>query len=311
MRRPTFAWACALLALLAAGAGSAKGSCDRACLQRVGETYLQALAAKDPKRLSLSAEARFTENGSELKLGDGLWGTIERLGDYRLFVIDEASSNIGIFQSITEAGHHAFLGVRIKAPDGQIGQIETLVARSDPSQQFGEKPRLDLRAPLTAPLTAGARVSRSAMIAAADSYFVGLEEATDKGVAFGARCVRRENGMQTTSNPAFGNDMAKLDCKQQFATGFSTFITGLRERRWIVDEETGVAMAFLFFDHNGTVKSVPLADGTTMEVPYPFTRPYSFQLFEAFKIDSGKIQEVEALLTTVPYGMRSGWSGKP
>jgi len=308
----TLAWAGALAAFaLFASPAAAKGSCDRACLKKVGEEYLQALAAKDLKRLPLAATVRFTENGSELALGDGLWGTIEGLGDYRLFVIDTTSGNVGLFQSVTEAGHNAFLGVRLKAPDGKISEVETLVARSDPSSSFGGSPKLDVRPAFTTALPAGHGSDRDATIRAADRYFVGLDEATDKGVPFGDRCVRRENGMQTTSNPEFGNDMAKLNCQQQFATGFSTFITGLRDRRWIVDEQTGVAMAILFFDHAGTVKQVKLADGTTMEVPYPFTHPYSFELFEAFKIDSGKIEEVEALLTSVPYGMKSGWTGQP
>ena len=34
---------------------------------------------------------------------------------------------------------------------------------------------------------------------------------------------------------------------------------------------------------------------------------YSFQIFELFKIKDGKIIRVEAILNTVPYGMRSGW----
>ncbi len=311
----TFAWACALSTLLLATAvpapAAAQGRCDRACLQKVGETYLDALAAKDPGKLPLAAKVRFTENGSELALGDGLWGTIEGLNTYRLFIVDAVSGNVGIFQSVKESGHDAFLGVRLKARDGRISEVETLVARRDPGQSFGEPPRMDVRPAFTTALPTDRRVSRAETIKAADMYFVGLEQASDKDVPFGERCVRRENGMQTTSNPAFGSDMARRDCKAQFATGFSTFITGLRDRRWIVDEETGVAMSILFFDHAGTVKQVPLTDGTVMEVPYPFTRPYSFELFEAFKIDGGKIEEIEALLATVPYGMKSGWTGQP
>lgn len=304
--------AVAVAALVAfAAPAAAQGSCDRACLRKLGEDYLAALAARDARRLPLAADARFTENGSELALGDGLWGTVEGLLDYRIFVIDSKSGNVGILTAVTEAGHRAMLGVRLKAPDGRIREIETLVARSDPNSGFPQAKELKVRPGLVEPLPAGRRVSREQMRAAADSYFVGLERATDQGVAFGPDCVRMENGMQTTSNPDFGADMGKLDCREQFATGFSKFITRLRDRRWIVDEETGVAMAFLFFDHAGTVKKVALRNGTTMEVPFPFNRPFSFELFETFKIDAGKIREVEAILTEVPYGMKAGWTAEP
>jgi len=50
-----------------------------------------------------------------------------------------------------------------------------------------------------------------------------------------------------------------------------------------------------------------MTDGTTLHVPPPFDAPYSFQIFELFKIQNGKIIRVEAILNTVPYAMPSGW----
>ena len=69
----------AALALLLSIAGStpAATTCDRACLEKLLDTYLGALVAHDPKRLPLAPGARFTENGQALPPGDGLWGTID------------------------------------------------------------------------------------------------------------------------------------------------------------------------------------------------------------------------------------------
>jgi hypothetical protein len=39
---------------------------------------LDALAAHDPSKLPLAKSARYTENGRELKLGDGMWGPLSR-----------------------------------------------------------------------------------------------------------------------------------------------------------------------------------------------------------------------------------------
>lgn len=36
-------------------------------------------------------------------------------------------------------------------------------------------------------------------------------------------------------------------------------------------------------------------------------QPYSSMIAEIFKIEEGRIRQIEALLTTVPYGMESGW----
>ena len=36
--------------------------------------------------------------------------------------------------------------------------------------------------------------------------------------------------------------------------------------------------------------------------------PFSFQIFELFKIQDGKIMRIEALVNPAPYGMSGGWS---
>src|SRR6185312_13126635 len=80
----------ALAAALALGAQSRPAAaealpappvCGRACLEGFIDRYLQALVAHDPARLPLVRDVKFTENGSTLKLGDGLWGTVQALGD--------------------------------------------------------------------------------------------------------------------------------------------------------------------------------------------------------------------------------------
>jgi hypothetical protein len=100
-----------------------------------------------------------------------------------------------------------------------------------------------------------------------------------------------------------------MTCGEQFATGFSRFITKIRERRYpIVDQERGLVYALIFFDHAGTVTSVTMANGMTFRPPPPFDTPYTLQIGELFKIVDGRITRIEAVLTAVPYGMPSGWS---
>ena len=114
--------------------------------------------------------------------------------------------------------------------------------------------------------------------------------------------------MVTAGDPQAQGAMQKMSCGAQFATGFSPFITAVRERRFpIMDQQKGLALALVFFDHAGKIKDVRMTDGSTLHVPPPFDAPYAFQIFELFKIDKGRIVRVEAVLNTVPYGMASGW----
>ena len=50
-----------------------------------------------------------------------------------------------------------------------------------------------------------------------------------------------------------------------------------------------------------------LVDGTVHTIGPPFDRPYTFLIFELFKIKNGKIRQIEAVLDTVPYYMPSPW----
>ena len=64
--------------------------------------------------------------------------------------------------------------------------------------------------------------------------------------------------------------MGKLSCGAQFDTGFSPFITEVRGRRFpLVDEERGLVLSFLSFDHSGRIKNVQRTDGTIAKVAPP------------------------------------------
>ena len=75
MRRHTLA---AILGLAGAflygghATAAAPENCDRTCLNAAMNEYLTALARARSEPHATCADARFTENGMQLKLGDGL-----------------------------------------------------------------------------------------------------------------------------------------------------------------------------------------------------------------------------------------------
>jgi hypothetical protein len=282
---------------------------NRAALCGALEDYLAALGRKDPGAVNWSADPFITENNVRLAPDDGLWGTIERIGDYRLLFADEQTRQVGYFGTVVEPMDESAFTLRLGLDEaGRIAGVETIVVRqvdSSPrfdNQRFFDKPILN--APAQAP------VSRDAMIALADGYFATLER-NDGTIRtrFHPDCNRVENGVQTTNNPDFFVPVAALGCEAQFRLGNYRYDDRLRGRRFpLVDEARGLVLAFGFIDHCGRLDDYALTDGT--RVRSHIRRPHSYYLGELFKIDQGMICQIEANFITVPYHMPSPWDAR-
>jgi hypothetical protein len=290
----------------------AAGRCDRGCLHDLTDQVFAAMAAHDASRLPLRDGVRYTENGQALRLNDGLWQTAEGISSTYAMYLDDAQSGSAAFMgAIQESGRTAMITLRLQVEGRKISQIEVVIARtSGAGGGFGGGSYSDVKTlPVFAEVLSQAqRRPREQLIATANSYFEGLEQATGKVTPFEPGCQRRENGSITANNPDAKNAMSKLSCGAQFDTGFSPFITEVRGRRFpLVDEERGLVLAFLSFDHSGRIKSVKRTDGTIATVPPPFDTPYTFLIAELFKIRDGRIAQVEAVLLPTPYAMPGGW----
>jgi hypothetical protein len=291
--------------------------CNRECLAGFMTTYLKALVAHDSSKLPVTKNVKYTENGVRLNLTDGLWNTASSMPTYRVDAIDDESSTVGLLGSIDENGNKNWFATRLKVEKGkQISEIESLIVRTismGASQGGGLPYKLNTEPhPLMMEvLPAEKRLSRAELVAIGNSYFTGLDtDESGKNVPFDPDCQRRENGMVTANNPDFPKgSMQSMNCKDQFDTGFSVIVTDIRERRFeVVDPVTGLALAFGYFDHDGTPAKMPVTlDGKMTDVDKSFRQPFSFLIAEVFKVKEGKIRQIEAVLTSVPYGMESGW----
>jgi hypothetical protein len=70
-----------------------------------------------------------------------------------------------------------------------------------------------------------------------------------------------------------------------------------------VDRERGFVIAFRFFDHNAAVQTYTLSDGR--KFPNAVDFPSTIEISELFQIRDGKINQIESVINSVPYGMRS------
>ncbi|MBO9575381.1 MAG: hypothetical protein J7494_06575 [Sphingobium sp.] len=302
-------------------------NCDRACLASTLTAVLDAMVAKDISKLPLGNDVVSTQNGVKMRLDDGVWQVTDALSKYRVDFIDPESGQAGTYATVMYGGKLAILAVRIATWEQKIQEIEIIVSQGNGGGPMGDSGKQveatgAPRAQLNRSIPEKERMSREELIRIADSYFANLQGSTGKTTApFAPTCLRLENGFQTNlvkaaapppSAPASsgnaggapsaaaavparpaGPNIFAMTCEDQQKSGFFPFVTSIRDRRFpVVDREKGIVMAFGFFDHSGTVS--------------PTNRnPNSFMMSESFQIDRGKIDQVEAVMASVPYKMRN------
>lgn len=305
--------------------------CQRECLEAMAGRFLTALAARDASALPLAPDVRYTENGQELALDDGLWGTASEVGRYRQVFTDSRGDELGLFATMQENGAMILLGARLRLRDGQVTEIENIVNRpaSGTSAGFENLERNGSPAWWNEAVPEAERMSREDLIVAAGKYFIALENNDGRGeYPFTGNCYRFENGNLATGNPemarlsaeaarnpgrvasgqpgATGLYLMSLPCKEQFEWGYMKMVDRVRDRRFpVVDVERGVVFTLVFFDHSGTVHEVTTTDGQTHRIN--LRQPFTWEIAEAFKIDKGEIRAIEAVLTQSPYGMKPNW----
>ncbi|MEO5599187.1 MAG: hypothetical protein ABIQ66_11265 [Novosphingobium sp.] len=280
---------------------------DRASLYGLLDEFQAALNARDPSRLRWAAAARCSENNVMLVPGDGVWGTIERLGAYQLRFADPLTGQVGYFGTVIEPSEESAFCMRLQAtPSGEIAEVEMVIVRNSehgmvlPGSRFWTKPILEAKAQ--------APVGREELQRLSNGYFETLELNDGTiNTRFHPDCNRVENGVQTTNNPDFPMIPATaLGCEEQFRLGIYRYDDALRARRFpLIDEERGLVLAFGFIDHSGRLGRYQWTDGTFHDSP--IRRPHSFYLGELFKIDNGMITQIEANFISVPYRMPSPW----
>jgi hypothetical protein len=280
---------------------------DRAALESVLDAFLAALGRGDAGAVPWADQVRCSENNVMLAPGDGVWNTLERLGDYHLRFADPVTGQVGWFGTVIEPTEESACCLRLRVgPQGKIAEAELVIVRDSeygmalPGKAFWTKPILET--------DAVAAVPRAELERLANGYFETLE-LNDGGIhtAFAPDCNRVENGVQTTNNPDFTFiPSAALGCEEQFRLGIYRYDDALRARRFpLIDEQRGLVFAHGFIDHSGRLGEYQWTDGSHRVSP--IRRPHSFYLGELFKIDHGMIQQIEANFISVPYRMPSPW----
>jgi hypothetical protein len=238
--------------------------------------FFTALEAKDPSKLPLTANVKFTENGVVIPVGQGLWKTAGKVllkrdlldtykcGTHSNVVLEEAyaapkaaakpaAKENPLFGSRVKTPPDGtprpiLYGVRLKIEGDKISEIESFVAREtefafNAPSVLAETKNQDWESIIPV----GQRSSRLAMIAAADDYYDMFAREPEVHTPFASPCDRWENGTITTGGTMSGIEAiaAAHDCRP---TGL--VITTHGPRRFLVDVEAGTVVAYLLFAGN-------------------------------------------------------------
>jgi hypothetical protein len=317
---------------------SVQAPCDRACMEKYVDQYMDAMLAHEVSPKLFARDCRFTENGIQLPLGnEGLWASMVGKGTYKFYIPDVDTHQIAFIGTAREESQDpknpssVAIALRLKILNGLIAEAEQLVIRPEsnllnpdkkpaPSAADAIEKMVAPHAVFTEVIPEAERPSREEMIKTANYYFSGMQKNDGKGFyPFSDDCERYENGGRATNNPLKPGQKrpdpkkelvysGSWSCKEQFESGLIHFVTRIRDRRFVaVDHERGVVFSFCFFDHAaGKSRYFKSPDGRDV-VAGP-TEPWTWQVAELFKIEKGKIRRIEAVLQRCPYGMNSGWS---
>ncbi len=101
-----------------------------ACLIGFTNRYMDALAHKDPSRIPLAPDVRFTENDVQMPIGEeGIWGTISTVSPNAMTAADMRTGNAAWFGTVEEHGEPAYYAMRLRIRGGMITEVETVIER--------------------------------------------------------------------------------------------------------------------------------------------------------------------------------------
>ena len=288
------------------------GKCDRACLEGIADKYLAAMVAHDASKAPFAKNLIFTENAVKLPPTEGLWFTSSGpVDDFKFYISDPQSGQVAWVGIAREHDKPVLLSLRLKVVNRLITEAESIVIRGNLNEN-GLNTLRKMPHTFSQALAPSEHTSREEMVRISSLYFTGIEELDGKMVPFADDCYRVENTMVTAGTfpgapPRAEGLPSSKSCSDGLGSPALKTIYNIRPRRTpVVDEERGVTWGVYCFNHRG-ITEVRLPDGRTAK-PY-FTTPNTMPISEIFKIKNGKIRDILAFGTQVPYGLGDGWAG--
>jgi hypothetical protein len=216
----------------------------------------------------------YAENSVGIRVNEGIWQGVTAVDANPLVVADAATGKGVWIGRIEEHGQPAWAAITVSSAGTKIDGIDALIRRKEYGAPWAEP-----AAPSFAAVPQSRRTSRVAMIAGAEAFQTALTGVqAPAGLAENCRWV------------VDGQDVGA--CAPAFGSAALATIAVVRDRELLAaDEERGLVAYRLFED-------LPAIGGA--EGSYPRTR----QVVELLRFVDGKIEQVQAFTSELPYGMK-------
>jgi hypothetical protein len=164
MKRIVFA-AAALAATLSAAPAAAQGRCDRASMQAIADSWVDALNGGTPYgKMQLGEWVNFHKN-----MADGFMSEFFDMNpkkvDWHLSVLDTTACKATVESVIEDKGGPRVLVTQLSMGFNGVGPIDIMFPAAEPAGA-----RAAFTAPAWAPVPEGQRMTREALVAAADAW---------------------------------------------------------------------------------------------------------------------------------------------
>jgi len=248
-----------------ADAAVVSGACDHACLIGYLEGYLMALVAHDPAPAKFSTTLRYTDNGKDAKLGEGLWKSATSVrADTRLLFADPMTGQAGLQLVVLEGTTPVIYQARIKVENSQITELETMtVRRQGAANGFFSPDGMVPKPVFLQPVSVDKRMTREALKVEVELYVDFLEGESGSKVHFDPMCTRFENGQVTAQAGRVGSQSWSFDVTRRYL---------------VFDEEQGIVWGMFPFTQSDTTLVVG----------------------EAFKVMDKKLMMIQAVMANIP-----------
>jgi hypothetical protein len=277
------------------------GSCDEACLLKLADRTMEAIAKQDFRSLPWADPTKYTENNVSLMIGDAWWGSVgETVGTMAFALADADTGNVVWFGTIWDHDEPSFGAIRLQAPDGKIEAMEVIAGRKPWPMPFGDPRAFKLSPDMGKAVAARDRRSRQRLIDIADAYLSTKQR--NNGtlmIEFAPNCAMTENGVQITSAEAEYEPRAK-DCASVFKEGLFAPVDRIRDRRFpVIDPARGLVLAISVQDIPTRETSFTTTGGTKVELKRDY--PLSRLVAELVKIEGDRVVRAEGVVTSLPY----------
>lgn len=268
---------------------SSPDQCNQRCLTGLVDRTMAAFTRRGAWRdLPWADQVGYEENSVGMQVDEGLWNAVTAIDNRPLVIADEQLGRALWLGRIEENGQPSWGAFTLTADDDRIGRIEAVVRRKEYGPPYADPER----APSFATLPASARTARADMLAAVDRFYAAMN--AKSGVAppdLAQDCSWTLNGLEVST------------CEPVFTSRRLQPLEQVRDIKVIaVDEARGLVAVSTYEDFPATQQQFTDASGTAFsdQETYPRTQ----QVVELFRFANGRIEQVHAITSELPYGMK-------